>query len=386
MKIGILTPSIYMDAIHHGGRIFAPGDLARQLVEGLVDKGHTVTWFSAPEEPRGSTFVSGNEELLTKDLQIRVFQDIAPDMKEKMSLYGTKMYYELDLVSRAYESAQKEKIDVIHNFHSFGYFAHFFQELTGIPTAYTFHDPIPTDDMLERWLFDRFPTHKYISISDRQRGRFDSHFVATVYNGIDVTKFPFNATPGNGLISVGRMIPDKGHDVAISVAKTLGMPLTIASWVTDNVKNSAYYNEKIEPFIDGKNIVVHSLMQGETLAAAYSHARALIFPLQWEEPFGLVMIEAMSSGTPVVAFNRGSVSEVVKDGVTGFIVDPDDEDRPGKGSWIVKKQGVDGLIEAVNRVGEIDRALCRRRVEENFTINTMVSGYESAYQKLLSET
>ena len=365
-------------------RIFAPGELARQLVAGLVGRGHEVTWFSAPEEPRGSTLVPGNDELLTKDLQIRVFQDIAPDMKGKMSLYGTKMYYELDLVSRAYETAQKEKIDVIHNFHSFGYMAHFFQELTEIPTVYTFHDPIATDDMLERWLFDRFPTHKYISISDRQRGELGAHFLATVYNGIDVTKFSFNPAPGNGLISVGRMIPDKGHDIAISVAKALGMPLTIATWITDNVKNSAYYKEKIVPFIDGKNIIVNSLMQGQSLAETYQRAEALIFPLQWEEPFGLVMVEAMSCGTPVVAYNRGSVSEVIKDGVTGFVVDPDDKDRPGKGSWVIKKQGIEGLSEAVSRLSHIDRLLCRKHVEEHFTTDSMVAGYEATYQKLLS--
>lgn len=352
-------------------RIFAPGDLARQLVAGLAGKGHTVTWFSAPEDPRGSTLVSGNDELLTKDLQIRVFQDIAPDMKEKMSLYGTKMYYELDLVSRAYETAQKEKIDVIHNFHSFGYFAHFFQELTGIPTAYTFHDPIPADDMLERWLFDRFPTHKYISISNRQRGTLAEHFIDTVYNGIDMDNFPFSATGGEGLIAVGRMVPEKGHDVAIAAAIMLGMPLTIASWITDNVKKSEYYTNQIAPHIDGKNIVIHSLMQGQSLAELYQHAKALIFPLQWEEPFGLVMIEAMSCGTPVIAYNRGSVSEIVKDGITGFVVEPE--------------KGVAGLVEAIKHIGEIDRGACRKHVEEHFTIDTMVSGYEGAYQKLLSE-
>lgn len=385
MKIGILTPSIYMDATHHGGRIFAPGDLARNLVSGLVSRGHTVQWFSAPEDPRGATISAGDADLLEKNLQVRVFQDISPEIKDKMSLYGTKMYYELDLVSRAYQAAKEGKVEVIHVFHSFGYFAHFFQELTGVPTVYTLHDPIPTDDMLERWLLDRFPTHKYISISDRQRGKFDAHFLTTVYNGIDTTIFPYNSSQGNSLIAVGRMIPDKGHDIAISVAKTIGIPLIIASWITDNVKKSEYYIKKIAPFIAGKNIVVNSLMQGQNLAEIYQRAKALIFPLQWEEPFGLVMIEAMCSGTPVVAYNRGSVSEVIQDGITGFIVDPDNEDRPKKGSWIIKKQGIDGLIEGVKRIGEINRATCRKHVEEHFTIDAMVTGYERAY-RLAQET
>lgn len=385
MHIGILTPSIYMYEKLYKDRIFAPGELARQLVKGLVQKGHQVTWFSAPEDSLGSDMVSGDLNLLTRDLQIRVFQDIAPDLKTKMSLYGTKMYYELDLLSRAYEKAKKDHIDVMHNFHSFGYMAHFFEEMTDVPTVYTLHDPIPTDDMLERWLLDRFPTHKYISISDRQRGKLESHFLGTVYNGIDVGKFTFNATPASGLLSIGRMIPDKGHDIAIQVARAASVPLRLATWITDSVTNSLYYKEKIAPFVDGKQIIVDSLMQGNALVSAYQNARALLFPLQWEEPFGLIMTEAMSCGTPVIAYNRGSVSELVEDGVTGFVIDPDDEDRPKKGSFVIKKQGVDGLIEAIKRVEEIDRVACRNHVEAHFGIDSMVQGYEHMYEKILSE-
>lgn len=370
MRIGILTPSIYMYQTRYKDRIFAPGQLARDIVSGLTKRGHEVYWFSAPEDGRGSTFVGGDTELLTKDLRFRVFQDMAPDLVKTVSLYGTKMYYELDLVARAYETAQKEKIDVIHNFHSFGYMAHFFQEFTGVPTVYTLHDPIPTEDMLEDWLFKRFPTHKYISLSARQQGVLKDHFIGTVPNGIDVTRFPFSPTKGDGLVSVGRLVPEKGQDIAIQVARALGKCLTIATWMSDSVKASSYYKEKIEPFVDGKSIVINSLMQGTSLAEIYQKAEALMFPLQWEEPFGLIMVEAMSAGTPVVAFDRGSVSEIVKDGVTGFVVDP--------------KKGIDGLIEATKRVGEIDRAACRKHVEEHFTIDTMVAGYEAIYKKLLA--
>ncbi|MCX6791799.1 MAG: glycosyltransferase [Candidatus Gottesmanbacteria bacterium] len=371
MRIGILTPSIYMDATRYKDRIFAPGDLARALVAGLVKKGHDVTWFSAPENPRGSTLVPGDRTLLERDLRIRVFQDISPEIQDKMSLYGTKMYYELDLVARAYREAKEKKLDCIHNFHSFGYFAHFFQEITHVPTLYTLHDPIPTENMLERWLFDQFPTHQYISISNSQRGQLGDHFIDTVYNGIDPTKFPFDATGGNGLIAVGRMVAVKGHDIAIQAARAARVPLSFATWMSDSVKNSSFYKEKIEPFVDGKDIKVNSLMQGADLISAYQHAKALLFPIQWEEPFGLVMIEAMSCGTPVIAFNRGSVAEIVKDGVTGFVVDP--------------SKGVEGLVEAIKRIGEIDRAACRKHVEEKFTIEKMVEGYENVYKKVLGK-
>jgi len=371
MKIAILTPSIYMDAVHHGGRIFAPGDLARHLVSGMVKNGHQVSWYTAPEDPRGATFISGNEDLLTKSMEMRVFQDTNSVTRDAMSLMGTKMYYEMDLLSRAYSAAQKERVDVIHVFHSFGYLAHYFQEFTGIPTLYTLHDPVPTENMLERWLFNRFPTHKYISISDSQRGDLADHFIDTVYNGIDMAAFPFSSGAGNGLVSVGRMVPEKGHDIAITAALKAGKKLTFATWMSDSVQNSAYYKEKIAPFVDGKNIVMNSLMQGEGLTSVYQKAEALLFPLQWEEPFGLVMVEAMACGTPVIAFNRGSVAEIVEDGVTGFVVPPE--------------KGIDGLVEAIKRIGEIDRAACRKRVEEKFSVQKMVEGYKKVYQRMFTK-
>jgi glycosyltransferase involved in cell wall biosynthesis len=386
MKIGILTPSIYMYTIRYKDRIFAPGDLARHLVTGLTQRGNEVHWFTAPEDHVSAAVEPGDKSLLTGDLSMRMFQDVVPGMKEFATLYGRKMYYELDLVERAYRAAKEGKVDLIHNFHSFGYFAHFFQEFSGVPTLYTFHDPVPTPDMLECWLFERFPTHKYISISDSQRGPLGDHFIDTVYNGIDLAKFPFDAKGADQLVAVGRMVAVKGHDIAIAAAKQAGMSLTFATWINDAIVQSSYYKEKIEPFVDGKNIIVHSLMQGASLASAYQQAKALVFPIQWEEPFGLVMIESMSCGTPVIAYNRGSVAEIVKDGVTGFIIDPDDTVRPGKGSWVIKKQGVEGLVEAIKRAGELDRASCRKHVEEKFTIDKMVEGYENVYKRVLEKT
>lgn len=97
------------------------------------------------------------------------------------------------------------------------------------------------------------------------------------------------------------------------------------------------------------------------------------------------MVESMSCGTPVIAYNHGSVAEIVKDGVTGFIIDPDDEDRPLKGSFVIKKQGVEGLVEAIKRIKEIDRRSCRKHVEENFTVERMVDGYERVYNQLINQ-
>ena len=368
MKIGLLTPSIYMYTTRYSDRIFAPGDLARHLAAGLAAKGHDVQWFTAPEDNTHASITPGDTTLLTGDQTMRMFQDVNPVTMDFANLYGRKTYYELDLVEKAYRAAKEGKVDLIHNFHSFGYFAHFFQELTGVPTLYTLHDPVPAPDMLEYWLMDRFPTHKYISISNSQRGNMGDHFIDTVYNGIDLSKFPFDPNGGPGLVAVGRMVAVKGHDIAIAAAKGAGMPLTFATWMSDAIKESPYYKEKIGPYVDGKDVILNSLMQGASLASAYQQAKALIFPIQWEEPFGLVMIESMSCGTPVIAFGRGSVPEIVKDGVTGFVVPPE--------------AGVDGLVEAIKKIGTIDRAACRKHVEEHFTVEKMVEGYEKVYARI----
>lgn len=384
MRIGILTPSIYMYKKRYKDRIFAPGDLASDLVSGLKKRGHTVLWFSAPQESP-ATLVEGDKDLLEKDLKIRLFQDLSSQVRAEMSLYQTKIYYEMDLLTRAYRMYSEGKLDILHVFNSFGHLAHFFEDLTNIPTIYTLHDPIPKEDMLEYWLFKRFPNHHFLSISKSQQADFASHFFGNVYNGVNAGKFEFNDKPEDHFISVGRMTAEKGIDIAIRSSKKANVKLRIASWISKSVEESEYYKKNIKPYVDGQKIKVFSLLSGEEKVAFYQHGKSLIFPLQWEEPFGLVMVEAMACGTPVIAYNRGSVPEIVRDGMTGFIIDPDDGDRPGKGGWVIKKQGIEGLVEAIRRIGEIDRKACRRHVEENFTVEKMVDNYEKLYYELLKE-
>ncbi len=405
MRIGILTPSIYMYKKRFSDRIFAPSELVRHLVNGLMAKGHEMYWFTAPEES-SATIESGDVDLLEKDLQIRTMQDITPEIKDKMSLYARKYYYEMDLIGRAFGMAKSGQLDVLHSYHTTLYSAHFFEELTGFPVLYTLHDMVPTDDMLEAWLFNKFSSHRYLSISLSQRGKYKEHFFDNVYHGIDTDEFAFSANAGSGLITVGRMTAEKGFHNSIKVAQNIGQKLTIASWINDNVKKSEYYQKQISPHIDNQLVTVNSLLTGSDRIKFYQNAKAFLFPIEWEEPFGMVMLEAMSCGTPVIAYNRGSVSEIVKDGITGFIIEPSGpaarqpQNQPTGGHpafgaprlaspddktipWVIKKQGIEGLVEAVRRIGEIDRRACRKHIEENFSLEKMVEGYERVYRKIL---
>ena len=151
------------------------------------------------------------------------------------------------------------------------------------------------------------------------------------------------------------------------------------------------YLKQINEEVDGAMIRLLDRMIGPLKYDFLGNAKAFLFPIHWEEPFGLVMVEAMACGTPVVAYNRGSVPEIVKDGVTGFIVDPPEEDlnsqisnhNDQQGSWIIKKRGIEGLVEAVRRISEIDRKACKKHVEEHFTVDHMVDGYIDVYRKIL---
>lgn len=203
-----------------------------------------------------------------------------------------------------------------------------------------------------------------ISISNAQRVPFpDLHYVGTVYNGIDLTDFPYESKSGDYLLMMGSIAPHKNQKTGIWVAKTVGMKLILAG----KIGNPAYYAKDIAPHVDGKAVIHYGEIGMEEKVKLYMHARALLFPILWDEPFGLVMIEAMACGTPVVAFNRGAVPEVVKDRETGFIVENE------------RDMGL-----AIGRIGEIDRASCRKHVEAHFTVDRMIDSLEKSLETMMN--
>lgn len=207
-----------------------------------------------------------------------------------------------------------------------------------------------------------------ISISNNQRKSFpDLNYLATVYNGVDTNRFaPIPYALGKSsdyyLLMMGTIGRHKNQEAAIQVAKTLGMRLVLAG----KVRDEDYFLE-LSKEIDGKQIVWRGEMQFEEKLTLYQKAYAFIFPVLWDEPFGLVMIEAMACGTPVVAFGNGAVPEVVVNGKTGFVVENND---------------IGVLIDSMKQIDKIDRAACRKHVEENFSVEKMVADYEKALLKL----
>jgi glycosyltransferase involved in cell wall biosynthesis len=222
-------------------------------------------------------------------------------------------------------------------------------------------------------LYRRFHDVPLVSISDAQRQPVGwANFVATVYHGIELDQLTFNPASGRYLAFLGRISPEKGLDSAIRVARRAGWPLRIAARKPlrhsrePNVRADwEHYQHAIKPLLDDDQARLVGEVDGPTKDQFLGNAAALLFPIRWPEPFGLVMVEALACGTPVIALRNGSVTEVIEHGETGFVCDSEDE-----------------LVQAIARIGELDRARCRKVAELRFSPGRMADEYEQVYAGL----
>jgi len=259
--------------------------------------------------------------------------------------------------------------DLIHNHGQ--YLAMFMADLVKTKVVHTIHGsyyPMETPQS-KRFILNKFKDHRFISISNNQRqGMPDLNYVGTVYNSLDLNDFTFNSRPkADYLLWVGRIVEKKGPLEAIKAAKKLGIPLKMAAVV--DPQDLPYFEEVIKPEVDGQFISFTGEIDKEELNVLYGNALCTLFPILWHEPFGLVMIESMATGTPVVGYDIGAVAEVIKNGETGFVVNDLEE-----------------MIMRVREIGNIDRKKCREHVEQNFAPEKMVAGYEAIYKQILGCT
>jgi glycosyltransferase involved in cell wall biosynthesis len=220
-----------------------------------------------------------------------------------------------------------------------------------------------------RPVYEHFRDLAFVSISDAQREPLSDlglRWLGTVYHGLPVEEYRVGTGQGGYLAFLGRISPEKRPDLAIAVAKRAGLPLKIAAKVDD--KDRQYFEEVVRPLLDDPRVEFVGEIGGEERNRFLGEAVALLFPIDWPEPFGLVMIEALACGTPVLAMRRGSVPEIIVHGRTGFIVDSEDD-----------------LVEAVRHVHRIDRAACRREMERRFSDSRMAVAYERVYASLLAD-
>jgi glycosyltransferase involved in cell wall biosynthesis len=213
-----------------------------------------------------------------------------------------------------------------------------------------------------------FPEASFVSISDHQRLPLpDANWIGTVQHGLPSDLFRPSYERGSYLAFLGRLTAEKGPEDAIRIARAAHMPLRIAAKIPRAA--GVYFKKQLEPHIDGEKVQLVGEVDDAKKQPFLAEAAALLFPISWPEPFGLVMIEAMACGTPVIAYGSGSVPEVVEDGVTGFIVENEEQ-----------------AVLALNRLGRLDRSKIRARFEERFCANRMAREYESQYRKLVAAT
>ncbi len=315
------------------------------LTEGLCAKGHDVTLFA-----------SGDSK--TKARLSSVF---AEAVKQKIS--GN---VHLENMHSLYAYGMAQEFDVIHD-HD-GYSSRLLGALTNRllkkPVIATLHGP--ADGYGKNFYASVATNLLFVAISDFQRQSYGAlNFLATIPNAIEIKNYPFSPLGGDYLLFVGRMIKEKGARIAVAVAKNLGKKLIMIGKCREDAE-IAYFNEEVKPYL-GKNINYLGEVDQATKLELYQNACCTLFPIQWPEPFGLVMIESMACGTPVVAIKNGSVPEVVKDGVTGYTVN-----------------NKDGMIRAVRKVGNIKRSDCRDLVMQQYNEELFIDRHERAYKSALS--
>ena len=327
--------------------------MVHYLTEELVKRGHDVTLFATKDSKTSAKLV-----------------DVLPYPAAKKRIFGWGgTEYSLISLTKAVE--MENKFDVIHT--HIGQVAYYFTNLIKTPIVETIHSPIhkipkrylPKKNIQDRYLKDsrnRYKKMQHVFVSKNQKkNAFMQNSGSVIHNGIDLEEFKFKKDPQDYFLYLGYMTSNKGAHLAVKAARRARVKLKLAGSYKHCEK---YFEEEIKPYLKKGKIeyvgVVNPVQRNKLLGGA----KAILVPLQWEEPFGLIMIEAMACGTPVIGFDIAAVPEIVKDGKTGFIVKDFKE-----------------MAKAVRKVDEIDRGTCRSHIEKHFSVEKMVDGYEKVYEK-----
>lgn len=310
------------------------------LTEGLIAKGIDVTLFAT-----GDSITKGQLHAVCK----RGYEEnrqIDPKVWECLH------------ISELFEKA--DEYDLIHN--HFDFLPLTYSKLVTTPLVTTIHG-FSSARILPVYKKYNGKTF-YVAISEADRSPH-LDYIATIHHGIDLGNFTFVAEPGEPLLFFGRFHPDKGAKEAIEIARAAGRKLIMAGVIQDET----YFKSEVEPHIDGDEVSYVGSVGPDQRDKLLGKAYALLHPINFDEPFGLSIIEAMCCGTPVIAFKRGSLPELIRDGVNGFLV-----------------SNVEEAVDAVQELSRIDRSACRRFVEENFSVERMVNDYLNVYERILELT
>ncbi|MDH3892416.1 MAG: glycosyltransferase family 4 protein [candidate division Zixibacteria bacterium] len=336
MQIAMLSPIAWRTPPRHYGPWESVVSL---LTEGLVSRGHDVTLFATGDSVTSGKLHAVCERGYEED------QTIVPKVWECLH------------ISELFERA--DEFDIIHN--NFDFLPLTYSGLVSTPVVSTIHgfssiDILPVYKKYDGKVF-------YVSISDADRSP-ELGYIKTIHHGIDVNQFDFQPEPDDYLLFFGRIHHDKGAREALEIAGACNKKLVLAGIIQDDT----YYHQYIEPRLNDNNVVFAGSVGPIDRNQLLGKATALLHPINFNEPFGLSVIEAMACGTPVIAFNKGSMPELIENGKNGFLVNT-----------------VTEAIDAVAHIRDVDRGYCRRHVEQYFTTNHMVEKYIQVYETILEK-
>jgi len=353
------------------------------LASTLAKKGHHVYLFATADSYIENDLVKiipVNQHSMI-DVKKKFYQSFQRDMTadEKYKLIAS-----LDARALILAKQYDDKVDIFHDNTS--------SPLTGTcsslfkkPFITTMHlPPVGFTGYIQLPPLITKPTNHYVAISQWQKKLASAPY--QIYNGIDINKYEFSDSAKDHLIWIGRISSStpKGLKEALTVAHTLKKKLIYQGIISDKT----YYEHEIHPLLTGNIECIESFESQQQKNKFFSEAKAFIFPALWEEPFPFVVLESFSSGTPIIAYAKGSLTETIIDGETGFLINSSKDDI--RGDWIIKKTGIEGLYEAVEKIYSLPpeqylkmRKACRERVEKYFTVEHMVNQYISLYQSLL---
>lgn len=334
MKVAILSPIHWRTP----PRKYGPWELiASYIAEGMTKKGHDVTLYA-----------TGDSETAGK------LRWICPNPLMEDTTLEPKVYQYLH---SALPFEEADQFDIIHN--HYDVYPLVFSKIIRTPVVTTMHGfSSPQAAEIAR----RYSNTHLVSISyaDRQQVP-DLNWVANIYHGVPIDLYEFNNNPSDYFLYLGRITPDKGVHLSVKLAKKLGIKLKIAGLM----ENQQYYDQEIKPFI-GEKIEFLGEVDNKTKNELLKNALGFLHLNTYPEGFGLTLVESMVCGTPVIGMNKGSISEVVENGKTGYVI-----------------ENLEQAGEAIRKIENIDRKNCRLRVEENFTVEKMVNEYEKVYKKIL---
>lgn len=348
------------------------------LVEELVKRQHDVTLFATSDSVTNARLESVCSST----------QSQGPKEAGVAPLISYHLLQSREIVLKSQE------FDIVHNNYFDSYLFTAFSNWLSCPLITTVHNN-----------FWQFPSLRSVLEKTHRKGKDGLVFVShkakelagepsdayVIHNGIDFDSYEFNKNGGDALLWLSRIVENKGAREAVEVARGTHMPLVLSGYEPISKEHKIYYDTYIKPYLSSAITSVGGANSLEKKMKLYGNAKAFLFPILWEEPFGLVMLEAMSCGTPVIAYAQGAIPEVIVDGKTGFIVNRSNEDI--RGDWIIKKTGIEGLSEAVERIYLMNNAdyltmrwEARQHVENNFGLTRIVDEYEKLYKMMVGNT